>query len=157
MAMPCTTTLRPGRADQASRAVCRFTCSYRGSSRVSTEKRCPSAPRWSLTRADTSFSGAPQSGVECTQSRKRRNALANSLRSCYGTGANGEGAGEPGVAGRDHGVGQRGAGGGLVEAVVAAGPDVQLADSAVGPDLAGGRHVLLAEQLRAAPIDERGG
>lgn len=40
-----TSTVRPARADQASMAVCRLTCSNGGRSRVTTECSMPSAPR----------------------------------------------------------------------------------------------------------------
>ena len=62
---------------------------------------------------------------------------------------------EPGVPGLGHRPGQRGVRGAQVEPVEAARPDVQLANAAVGPDLAGVGHVLVAEHLGAAHVDER--
>src|SRR5215469_13607638 len=80
--MPRISTVRPARADQASTAVCRFTCSNGARSRVTTEWCRPSGPRKSRASADTSLSSP--AAVEWTQFRNPRNATANSRASRSG-------------------------------------------------------------------------
>ena len=79
---PRTSTVRPGRTDHASNAVCRLTCSNGASSLVTTDWAAPSGPRKPPTRVETSLRSSRL--VAWIQSRKERNWAANSRASASG-------------------------------------------------------------------------